>query len=204
VVAAAVFASVVALRLDLGCSTDATDAIQNVTCDPRTGPLDVFRAALLVLAPVAALTGALWALIHGRRRALLLGASAALILVMGAADVGGAMTPEEDVPRVEGLTAQRAGGSLAVDVSLTGDSLLLLDYGSSDRRPRSVSEDAKALEPRVAAGFGPGYLLGKGEHRLIVEGPAPGRTFRAEAILPGAGNQRDRSRGAVHIRVPAL
>ena len=202
-VAVAAFASLLALRLDIGCSSDATDAIQNVACDPRTGALDVLRAALLVLAPVAALAGAIWALIRGGRRALLLGGGVALVLVMGAADVGGAMTPDKEVPRIEGLKAQHAGGSLAVELSLTGDALVLLDYGSSDRRVRAVSERGRPLDPRVAGGFGPGYLLGPGKHRLMVEAPAGRRILRAEAILPGAGNQRDRSRGPVHRRPSA-
>jgi len=201
VVAAAVFASLIALRLDLGCSSDATDVIQNVACDPRTGALDVLRGALLVLAPVAALVGAVWALIRGGRRALLLGGGVALMLVIGAADVGGAMTPEKQVPRITGLTAEGAGGSLAVEVSLTDEALVLLDHGPFDRRPRSVSVDGRAAVPRLAGGFGPGYLLGPGSHRLSLAAPADARVVRAEAILPGAGNQRDRSRGAVQVAI---
>ena len=202
-VAAAAFASLLALRLDIGCSSDATDAIQNVACDPRTGALDVLRAALLVLAPVAALAGAIWALIRGGRRALLLGGGVALVLVMGAADVGGAMAPEEQVPRIAGLSAERSAGSLSVDLSLTHEALVLLDFGSTDRRPLLVSENGRPAAPRVAGGFGPGYLLGPGGHRLTVAAPVSARVLRAEAILPGAGNQRDRSRGAVQVRVAA-
>jgi len=200
-VAAAVFASLVALRLNIGCSSDATDAIQNVACDPRTGALDVLRGALLVLAPVAALIGAVSALIRGGRRALLLGGGVALMLVMGAGDVGGAMTPEKRVPRITALTAEDAGGSLAVEVSLTDEALVLLDYGSSDRRPRSASVDGRPADPRLAGGFGPGYLLGPGRHRLTLPAPASARAIRAEAILPGAGNQRDRSRGTVQVAI---
>jgi len=203
VVAAAVAASIVALRLDIGCSSDATDAIQNVACDPRTGALDVLRTTLLVLAPVAALVGAAWALVRGGRRALRLGAAAALVLVMGAADVGGAMAPEEQVPRIAGLSAERSAGSLSVDLSLTHRALVLLDFGSTDRRPLLVSENGRPAAPRVAGGFGPGYLLGPGDHRLTVAAPVSARVLRAEAILPGAGNQRDRSRGAVQVRVAA-
>jgi hypothetical protein len=194
-VAAAVAASVIVLRMDIGCSSDASDAIQNVACDPRTGVLDMLRAALLVLAPLAAFAGAAWALARGGRRALTLGGGLALMLLMAAGDVGGAMTPEEEVPRVEELTAERSGGSVAVALSLTGDSLLLIDFGSSNSRPLSVSKEGRRLPPRVEAGFGPGYLLEKGRHRLTVAAPTSARAVRAEAILPGAGNQRDRSRG---------
>lgn len=200
-VVAAALASLIAMRLDIGCSSDATDAIQNVACDPRTGALDVLRVALLVLAPVAALAGAVWALVRGERRALVLGGAVALVLVMGAADVGGAMTPQEQVPRIEGLTAQRVGGSLAVELSLTRDALVLLDYGSSDRRPPAVSVDGRPADPRLAGGFGPGYLLGPGRHRVTLEAPASVRAIRAEAILPGAGNQRDRSWGSVQVSI---
>lgn len=200
-VAAAGAVSVVALRLDIGCSSDATDAIQNVACDPRTGALDVLRVALLVLAPLAALGGAVCAFVRGGRRALMLGGGLALVLVMAAGDVGGAMTPEERVPRIAGLSAERSGGSLAVELSLTREALVLLDLGSMDRRPRSVSETGRPVGPRVAGGFGPGYLLGPGSHRLTLAAPAGARVVRAEAILPGAGNQRDRTRGAVQVDV---
>lgn len=202
VVAAAVAASVVALRLDIGCASDATDAIQNVTCDPRTGALDVLRGALLVLAPLAALAGAIWALARGGRRALLFGGGLALTLVMAAGDVGGAMTPDEQVPRLAELSAERSNGSLVVELSVTGEALVLLDYGSTGRRPRSVSEGGRPLEPSFAGGFGPGYLLGPGKHRLVLKSPTGVRVVRAEAILPGAGNQRDRSRGPRQVDVP--
>ena len=192
-------ASVIALRMDIGCSSDASDAIQNVACDPRTGALDVLRAVLLVLAPLAALAGAVWALRGAGRRALKLGGALALLLVMAAGDVGGAMTPEDEVPRIRDLAAERSGGSVAVELTLTGKALVLLDLGSSDRRPRSVSENGRPVRSRVAGGFGPGSLLGPGEHRLTLDVPAGARVVRAEAILPGAGNQRDRTRGPVHV-----
>ncbi|HZI90858.1 MAG TPA: hypothetical protein VFD31_04415 [Thermoleophilaceae bacterium] len=201
VVLGAVLAVLVAVRLDLGCSSDASDTIQNVACDPRTGALDVLRVALLVLAPLAALGGAVCAFVRGGRRALMLGGGLALVLVMAAGDVGGAMTPEERVPRIEGLSAERSGGSLVVELSLTREALVLLDLGSMDRRPRSVSENGRPVDPRVAGGFGPGYLLGPGSHRLTLAAPAGARMVRAEAILPGAGNQRDRSRGVVRVHV---
>ncbi len=195
VVAAALLASVVALRLDIGCTGDATDAVQNVACDPRTGPLDVLRAALLVLAPLAALVGAVWALRGEGRRALRLGGGLAFALVMAAGDVGGAMTPNAEVPRIAGLSAERSRGALVVELALTGEALVVLDLGTTDRPPGLVSEAGRRVRPRVAGGFGPGYLLGPGRHRLTVTVPAGARVVRAEAILPGAGNQRDRTRG---------
>lgn len=199
VVAAAVAASVLALRMDIGCSSDASDAIQNVACDPRTGALDVLRAVFLVLAPLAALAGAVWALARGGRRALTLGGGLALMLVMAAGDVGGAMTPEEEVPRVEAVSAARASEAIEVELSLTSEALVLLDFGTSERRPRLVSEDGRRVRPVVAGGFGPGYLLGPGRHRLELDAPIGARVVRAEAILPGAGNQRDRTRGPVQV-----
>ena len=192
----------VALRVDIGCASDATDTIQNVACDPRTGALDVLRAALLVLAPLAAVAGAVWALFVGGR-ALWLGGGLALVLVMAAGDVGGAMTPDEQVPRITELSAERSGRSLGVELSLTREALVLLDLGSTDRKPLSVSENGRRVAPRAAGGFGGGYLLGPGNHRLKVAAPASARVVRAEAILPGAGNQRDRWRGLVQVRVRA-
>jgi hypothetical protein len=201
VVAAAVAASAVALRLDLGCTSDATDAIQNVTCDPRTGALDVLRGVLLALAPLAALAGTVWAVLRGGRRALRWGGGLGLILIMAAGDVGGAMTPEEQVPHIERLSAYPSRGAIAVELSVTREALVLLDFGASGRRPRSVSERGRPLAPRAAGGFSQGYLLAPGEHRLRVDAPRGARAIRAEAILPGAGNQRDRTRGPVQVPV---
>lgn len=201
VILGAGLAVLVAVRLDLGCSSDASDAIQNVACDPRTGALDILRVIFLGLAPAAAVVGAVAALARGQRRPLALGAGLALMLVMAAGDVGGAQTPDAAVPRIDRMAAERSGQSVALDLSLTGEALVLLDFGSAERRPRAVSESGRPADPRVAGGFGPGYLLGPGRHRLRIDAPARGQVVRAEAILPGDGNQRDRSRGVVQARI---
>ena len=121
-----------------------------MACDPRTGALDVLRAVLLVLAPwrrwpapcgpwcAAAAARCCWA------------AALALMLVMAAGRRGRGDDARRTRCRASsGLAAERSGGSVAVDLSLTGEALLLLDFGSADRLPLVGVGDGPARVSRA-------------------------------------------------------